>query len=497
MERSKGKMSEVKKTARLAAIYAVGIVLEKAASFIMLPIYTRYLTTADYGTIELLTMTIDIFCFIAGVGLAESVFRFYYKYEDPAQRRRVISTAAIMFICFYGIASAIGLLSSPLLATLILEGRPIDTQYFRLIFINLFLRSFITMPLLLIQTQQRPMLFVSVNFCRLVLQLSLNIYFVVHEGLGVIGVLYSIIITGTLVGCILVIYSIKNVGINFSKPMAKELIKFGYPIIVSSLAAFIITFSDRFFIKTFNSLSEVGVYSVGYKFGFLLTVIAAQPIFRIWEPQRFEIARRPDAQNVNRRVFQMLNFSLIAVGLGIALFCHDLLCIMSSHDFWNAYKIVPIILLAYIVQSWTDFNNFGIQWSGKSHYLAIASTVSAFVIIALSFALIPSWGSMGAAWATLLAFLVRFGIVWFYSQREFKLELSWKRNISMLVLATGIYLFAILFFQDSLFLSILIKICLFIVYFCGLFVLRILDYDDRQFVLNFFKNQIAVFRSKG
>ena len=80
---------KTKSLGKQSAIYGAGIVLGKLASFIMLPVYTRYLTPADYGVLELLSMTIDVIGMIAGIGIGSAVFKFYADEADEAGKREV------------------------------------------------------------------------------------------------------------------------------------------------------------------------------------------------------------------------------------------------------------------------------------------------------------------------------------------------------------------------------------------------------------------------
>ena len=97
-------MSEINKTGKYAVIYLVGVLLERGVSFVMLPIYTRFLTPGDYGTLELLTMTLDVIAILAGLGLSEAVYRFYYRFDTVGERNRVISTVTILLITSYLLA---------------------------------------------------------------------------------------------------------------------------------------------------------------------------------------------------------------------------------------------------------------------------------------------------------------------------------------------------------------------------------------------------------
>src|SRR5688572_9044388 len=94
-------------------VYTAGIILGKVASFVMLPVYTRYLTPADYGVLELLGMTIDVIGMITGIGLVAGVFKFYSAEEDAAEKNAFMSTAAVSVVGLAAVTSLIGSALAP------------------------------------------------------------------------------------------------------------------------------------------------------------------------------------------------------------------------------------------------------------------------------------------------------------------------------------------------------------------------------------------------
>jgi len=490
-------MSELAKTAKYSAIYAAGVLISRAVSFIMLPIYTRFLTPEDYGTIELLTMTVDVFAMIAGVGLTAAVFRFYYKYDNIDERNRVISTITLLLITLYFLASSIGILFSDYIAGLILTPNEECSFYVKLIFCSFFFMSFIEIPLIFIKAQQKPILFVVVSVLKLILQLSLNIYFVVILQMHVLGVLYSSLIMSAVVGIFLIIYTFKTVGFTFSRKMAGTLLAFGAPFIFSNIGDFILTFSDRYFLKAYTDLSCVGIYSLGYKLGFLLWIFPIVPIMNIWGPQRFDIAEKPDAREINYRFFFFFNAIVISCALGISIFSFDLFRIMSAPEFWDAYKVVPLIMLAYVIQAWTSFGNFGVLYAGKTKYIAYGTVVAAVAVIILSFILIPTYGIYGAGIATIIAFLIRFIIIYYYSQKSFRLFLPWGKTVLMMSLGTAFYIMSFYFKQDKILYSLTLNTLFYIMYFGSILVFPFFEKEEKKIIFNLICHPLATLRSGG
>lgn len=148
-------MTEVTATARKASIYALGMVLTQATSFIMLPIYTRFLTPAMYGTIEILVLSINVAGLVISIGIQQSFNRLYFEYSDEDRKKEFLATAFLMVILLYATASGIGFAFAQRLGEVLLQGTPKDTYSFHLAFLILFVGAFNELPLLFIQLQQK------------------------------------------------------------------------------------------------------------------------------------------------------------------------------------------------------------------------------------------------------------------------------------------------------------------------------------------------------
>ncbi len=109
-------MSEaLRKTAGYAGIYALGVLLNRSVSFIMLPVYTRFLSPEDYGVLELLVLTVDIVAIFTGLGILNGLHKFFYKYDAEGDKREVVSTLLTMILGCYAVACGVGaLVSAPI-----------------------------------------------------------------------------------------------------------------------------------------------------------------------------------------------------------------------------------------------------------------------------------------------------------------------------------------------------------------------------------------------
>lgn len=409
-----------------ALIYMLGMLLGRAASLIMLPVYTRVLTPADYGVLQLLDMTSDVVAIIVSAGCTAGVMRYYFKAQIERERRAVLGSAMTLQIGLNLIGTILIVVFARSIWQHVLHG----AQSQQLVYIaaaNFTLGSLSIVPLIYMQIEKRALLFSTVSVIRLVLQLSGNILFLVVLNQGPRGVLLSSLIVNIAIGTVTAAWMLARVGLVLSRRALLDLRRFGLPYQLATIGTFIVSFGDRIFIDKYSGLASVGLYALAYQFGFMLDQLGIAPFVRAWTPRRFEYAHDPkpvrDAKNIQG--FRYLNVLAFTCAVGIALFVHPVLRIFSHAEYWSAADIVVVILGAYIVQGWVAVVELGIDLSEKTRYANYGVWASVITVLALYALLIPRFGGYGAAWATLLAFLVRLAFHWHFSQRLWPIAYGW------------------------------------------------------------------------
>jgi O-antigen/teichoic acid export membrane protein len=417
--------------ARHSLIYGVGIVLSKSVSFVMLPVYTRFLTPGDYGVMELIDMSLDVIAMMAGGGLAVGIFRFYHKATSDAERNSIVSTALLALATSYLLVAMVTFLFASQLSALVFQS----TTYAPLVRIaagSLAFQSLLIAPLAYIRVRHKSTVFVAANLAKLVLALVLNIVFVVGYRMGARGVLTSTLISTAIVGTALGLYTLRQVGLSWSPKALRSLLRYGTPLVLTQFATFIATFGDRYFLQHASQLTTVGIYTLAYQFGFMLGTIGYMPLELVWAPMRFQVANRADRDEIYARVFVYLNLVLITVAVGITLFISDLLHLMTTPAFYPAASIVPLILVAYVLQGWAGVQDIGIHIRERTSLLTLSNWLSAAAAIAGYALLIPRYLGMGAAVATIIAFAVRYGTTYVFAQSLWPVKYRWQPVIRMI-----------------------------------------------------------------
>ncbi|MBM4043627.1 MAG: hypothetical protein FJ279_00785, partial [Planctomycetes bacterium] len=210
-------------------VYGLGVIMSQAVGFLMIPVYTRYLTTQDYGVLELLMRTGSVVSMLLVMGLGTAVMRLYADCKSDEEKAKVVATAMFLVLGLGTVSIAVLLTCADLLSSLVFSAGDYSFLFSLLLICNFFEMSLVV-PFTLLRAQDKSRFYVAISLGRLVLALSLNICFVVFMHKTVDGILYSSLITGALCSLLLVTRTLRQTGLVFSVTAAKDLLAYGLPL---------------------------------------------------------------------------------------------------------------------------------------------------------------------------------------------------------------------------------------------------------------------------
>jgi O-antigen/teichoic acid export membrane protein len=283
-------------------------------------------------------------------------------------------------------------------------------------------------------------------------------------------------------GTILTVMALRQVGLHYSRRVAADLWRFGVPLIATQGATFVLTFGDRYFLRAVTTLDAVGRYTLAYQFAFLLAVLAQAPFDMVWGPKRYEVATQPNRDVVYARMFVYLNVVLMTAAVGISLFVHAILQVMTPVAFWPAAHVVPVLLVAIVLQTWTASQDIGITITERTKWIAAANWVGAAVVLAAYAVLVPPFAAWGAAIATVIGYAVRYAAIYVASQRLWPVRYDWQPVRRLCVLAVVVVLIGTAVPYGPLALAIAARVALFAVYLLIVWRSSILADSDRRAV---------------
>lgn len=460
-----------------STIYGIGNILAKIVSFLMLPLYTRFLTPTDYGVLELIDVTTGMLGIVIGVGVAQAMGRFYYESEDPAYRAGVVSTIYLIVIA----AAAAGFLAlyptTGFLASFILDSENYATL-FVVSFASLALGMIIDVGQVYWRVTHRSMLFISVSMLNMVVAVSLNIVFVAVLEQGVLGILYAGLITRVVIGIPVIIMILRKVGLHWDWPLAKGIVKYSLPLIPSQLANTVVNYSDRYFIKHFVSIQDAGIYGLANKLGTAIHMLVTSPFIMAFQPRRFEIANRPDAPFVLSKVFDYFQIVIVSIGLVLCVFIDEVMVIMTTPEYYRAGTLVPMIVFTMAVFAMRYHFEFGILQTKKTKYYMYINIVASVVHLLANLVLVKQFGLWGALYASLLAISLHSVLIGIVGLRLFPIDIQFRKNAKLFAIAAGVYLLSRIGVADGMAVTIAYKLALLTMFALSLRVLNILDRDE-------------------
>ncbi len=303
-----------------SAVYGLGQILSRLASILLLPIYTRYLMPADYGVIAILDLTVAALGVVIGLGMGAAVNRYHFNANDDTECNQVWWTGLTFVVLVSTVAIVPLWLSSGVLADLTLGQSVNGGEFFyRLVLPTLWFWTIGELPNVYLRVRKWSGISVGINLARLLLNIGLNLYFLIVLKLGIVGILLGNMITGgVMTGVLLMIMSSSLGSYAFRWPFIPKLWRFGSPLTITALLAIIIHQADRYFIRVFLDLDQVGIYSFAYTIGQAVNTLVLLPFAAIWNVVAYEIARQAGCKGFLRTGFRI--FCLCPV-LGHARCC--------------------------------------------------------------------------------------------------------------------------------------------------------------------------------
>jgi O-antigen/teichoic acid export membrane protein len=447
--------SEIRTAARHSAVYGLGAMAAKAVGFLMLPVYTHYLTPVDYGVLEILDLSMSLLGMFLNMGMTAALLRYYGIAKSTEEKNQVVSTSLI-FVTVTGLVMLLLALGFVRPISMFVFGPAVSSTYLLLSFFSFILGYIANLPRAYLRALESSGTFILLDTLGVLATLVMNIVFVAGLKIGIAGILWSAL----LVNVAWIAASgwvFRRVGLGFSRSLLRQMVGFGLPLILANLALFALNFSDRFFLKHFRSLDTVGIYSVGYKFGYMMNFLMVQPFLGMWQARMYIIHARSDHPQIYGRIFVLYSLLLIYSGLALSILSPEIVRVMVSPKFAASQDVIPLVVLAYIFYGIGSFAQLGMFLTERTKSLGTISAAAAILNLGLNYFLIRQFGMIGAAWATMLSFLAIAAASYWYSQRLLPLPLGTLRLTVALGFAIALFLVSRLLPLESLGASIPFK----------------------------------------
>lgn len=412
--------------------YGTGQILIKSVGILLIPIYTRVLTVADYGIIGTLAPLSAILMYLFNFGISGAVMRFDADMPNDEERKIAHGTAWLFLIVMaLGISLLLALLSIFSWRHLF-PAIPIYPFAF-LIIASVAIRSTNIIPMALLRIRGNAMTFSVIQFAEFILLTSMIILLVVGLRLGAKGQFIAILFTSSVFAIIYIIIALRAIKINVNGHYLKKYLAFGLPLIPSGLSIWVISLSNHLILQRMTSLEQVGLFSLGYKFGLILDIIVVA-IMTAWQPFFYNNAGTGNGKELFSQVATYFLFVVLGVGVTILLSAQEILHIATTPQFYDAGKVVGFVIVGIIFRAMYLFNVQGIAYSKKTKYLPFIDGAAATLNIILSLLLIPKYLMIGAAYSTMITYFFQLSCGFLVSKRLYPIPYQYKRMIKIVLM---------------------------------------------------------------
>ncbi len=421
-----------------SGIYGVGQVLGRLSSFLMLPVYTHFLRPSDYGCIAILDVTVAILGILIGNGMAAAVTRYHFDAKTDCERDAVWWTGSI----FVAVTATLVFLpvwaGRSSLAQLILgPDYPDGALFFSLALATLWLGTIQRLADAYFRVRKWSGLFVALALLRLMFNIAFNSFFLI-AGWGILGILTGNLLAAVIFTSVKLCISLTSLGsYRFEKPLAWKLWSFGAPVIVTGLLSLVIHQADRYFLRLYLNMHDVGIYSIAYSICAGVNTIILASFSSIWSVAIYEIAQTPDSRKVFADVFQYFTDGLMLVMLGLSLFAKPLMMLVAPPDYVAATELVPILALGFLLFSLHEHFKVPALLNKQTRKLLPAFVVACIVNIASNVLLIPAFGTEGAAWSSVMTFFVLSSVALLLNRNIQRIDYPLLRFVFVLLAVVG------------------------------------------------------------
>jgi O-antigen/teichoic acid export membrane protein len=412
----------LRRLATTGAAYTAASIVSKFIAVALLPLYTRYLTPADYGAAEVMFAAIVSASIVVRLGLIEALLRFYYKDgEDP--ERVVASTFAGLF--WFATIGALVVLPFATPISEALLDRP-ATDLARISIGGLWVLTMFEFMLTLFRLEERARAFFVTTILNVLVTIGLTVVLVVGAGEGARGLLLGSYASGAVFVLGLIALQRRHLSLRFDRGLLRRLLRFGLPTMPAEASLYLLNFVDRIIIVRSVGLAEAGLYSLAIKFAQAVNVLVRG--FQLaWPPLAYSIRDDGEARRAYATVVTLFVSGCALVVTGMWLFSRWIVRALAAPEFFDSYEAIGLISTAVTLYALYMVMVVILGRTGRTEFNFPATLAALAANVALNLLLVPPLGIVGAGLALVASYLVVVALMYVFTQRLFPVPYQWGR----------------------------------------------------------------------
>jgi O-antigen/teichoic acid export membrane protein len=424
----------LRRLATTGAAYTAASIVSKLIAVALLPLYTRFLTTADYGIAEVLFAAVVAASIVVRLGVIEAVLRFYYKGgEDPG------AVVASSFAALFWLSTAAALIALPFagpISEALLAGRSAP-DLARIAIGGLWVATLHEYLLTLFRLEERAKAFFTVTIANVLAAIALTVVLVVGEDEGARGLLLGSYVSGTAFVLGLIFVHRRRLSLLIDRALLRRMLRFGLPTMPAELSLYALNFADRIIIFRMLGAAEAGLYAVAVKFAQAVNVLVRG--FQLaWPPLAYSIRDDDEARRVYAAVVTWFVAGCAFVVVGIWLLARWIARALAAPEFFESYQAVGLISAAVTLYALYMVQLVILGRTGRTEFNFPATLSALAANVALNLLLVPPLGIVGAGLALVASYLVVVALMYGFTQRLFPVPYEWMRLVRVVLVSAAL-----------------------------------------------------------
>lgn len=407
-----------------SATYGIGGMLGQLIGFLLLPLYTRYLTPEDYGVWAMLAIIAMLFGPLANLGMTNAIFRRFNLCQDADERGEVLSTGLASVVASTLWLLLLCQLAAVPITVLFLEDAGL-VPLVRLTLLSAALSALGAVPQVTLRADRRVRAAATVNVLNVILSASLTVWLVAGAGLGVLGVVLGGLVASLVITMLYFLLTLSSFRRTISLATWRYMLSYGLPLVPHRLQAVGLALFGQFMVGKMLGLQAAGLYNIAVKVAVPLKFVVGA-VQQAWVPYKFQIhAQDSDPAAFFRSATTYYVAGISYLWVGVSLWGPEVLRLMTAESFHAAALLVPFVALIPVSKGLYYMLGTGFEFTDNTKPMPLVSAAGLVVVVLGAFALIPWLGPLGAALATVAGWLVMTVAIYLLAQRRFRVRYDW------------------------------------------------------------------------
>jgi len=433
-------------------------IFQSVLSFCLLPVFTFYLGTTEFGLASLINSVAGLLGIFFIFGTQGVISRLYFEYKnDEEKMKKFLGTIFLSKLLWNIFLALLLIIAKNQLFPIIAKG--VDFNPYLLIAIGIgFFNTLFVLYQTLQQTRQEGFKYSLLQIVYLIINNGITILLIVVFDMKAEGIVLGTLIADMLMTIFVFMRLRKEIIFTIEPSILKDAFGFSWPFLLQSLFAWGLASINKLILNGLISVEIVGVYSIGFIIAGIVNM-ASMALNRSYTPWFFSQMKKEDSspkEIVRFSEFIILIYSIIA--LGLSLFGKDVVSLLLNDAYGEAWVVIPFLSFAYVFNGLYSFFVNIFNYGRNSIKLLPLYSISAVLInVVLNYLLIPSLGMVGSALATLISMLVLSFVTYLGSKRYINLGYNYLRMSSLIVLPFLMSLIVFVEFEWNQWVTLILK----------------------------------------